>query len=76
MDKKTAIQFIRDCKKERIFVLGIDGFYKINKDTIQPSMENSIDFTSKLFQGDALKEAMLFLISKEENLLFEIICEE
>ena len=32
--------------EENIKILGIDGFYKVNEQTIQPSVENSVDFSS------------------------------
>jgi hypothetical protein len=74
--KENAMAFIKACEGHNIKILGIDGFYLYN-DKIQPSMEDSVDFTSsnyKLKGNDIFTDANEFLISKGTNLFFEIIC--
>lgn len=77
--KKDALDFVQECKKEGISILGIDSFYKINEETIQPSMENSVDFSSAYYvqkTGDIYSDAIIFLQDKGENLFFEIVCKD
>jgi hypothetical protein len=74
--KVNALAFIQACESHNITILGIDGFY-LYDDKIQPSMENSVDFTSAHYkpkEKDIFTDAKEFLVSKENNLLFEIIC--
>ena len=78
--KSTALSFIEECKKMQLQILGIDGFFFCENAT-QPSMENSIDFTSKQFQGvvfpgGLFEEARRFLESRDDSLFFEIVCDE
>ena len=75
MSKENSIKFVEACKKESIAILGIDGFY-LRKEGIQPSMANSIDFSSSDYKGskDFYKEAIIFLKARDENLYFEIVC--
>ncbi len=78
LDKNTAIQFLMDCKKENIQVLGIDGFYKVTENAVQPSMANSIDFSASSYKGDRdsiYEYGIQFIHSRENDLYFEIICE-
>ena len=76
LSKENALAFIQACKGHNITILGIDGFY-LYDDKIQPSMENSVDFTSsnyKLKGKDIFADSNDFLISKDTNLFFEITC--
>jgi hypothetical protein len=41
--KEEALTFVDECEKNSITIFGIDGFY-LTETTIQPSMENSLDF--------------------------------
>lgn len=76
--KEDAIAFVSACEKNDIQILGIDGFY-VADDRTQPSMENSIDYSSSDYRQQ-LKSvysfAIRFLEEKDEDLLFEIICSE
>lgn len=77
--KKDALDFVQECRNEKIRILGIDGFYKIDEETIQPSMENSVDFSSDYYvmkTSNIYSEAIGFLQTKDENLFFEIVCED
>ena len=51
MSKSHAMEFVEACKKESIVIIGIDGFYLRDKG-IQPSMANSIDFSSSDYKGN------------------------
>jgi hypothetical protein len=77
MSKKNSIEFIEACKNAGIEILGIDGFY-LREKGIQPSMANSIDFSSISYKGskDFYAEAIAFLNTKDENLYFEIVCSD
>jgi ABC-type tungstate transport system permease subunit len=75
--KKNAIDIVNECMKENIIIYGIDGFLKIDENTIQPSMENSIDFSTNpnfMETMNIYEEAVKFLEKKEDNLFFEISC--
>ena len=77
--KFDAIDFVRECLTENIEILGIDGFYKIDNQTVQPSMENSIDFSSSdyLRKGSNIyDDSIIFINEKDENLFFEIVCSD
>lgn len=90
--KKDAIEFISACKKENIRILGIDGFFRgkdishpsipnlsVTPDSIQPSIDNSVDFSSDHYiqKTDSIyTDATDFLKAKDENLFFEIVCNE
>lgn len=76
--KRDAIDFVHECEKESIIILGVESFYKINEETIQPSMENSIDYSSfdKKQPPVAYEKVIEFLNSKVDELFFEINCAE
>ena len=79
MSKQNSIEFIEACKKEKIRILGIDGFYLHENGGIEPSMANSIDYSSSSYKGDknnVYEDGRQFIQSRENNLYFEIICEE
>lgn len=74
--KENALDFIQACENHDIKILGIDGFY-LTGDKIQPSMENSIDFSSsyyKLKGRNIFVDAKEFLVLKDNSLFFEIVC--
>ncbi len=76
--KENALSFIAACQKKKIGILGIDGFFLI-EDKIQPSSENSIDFSSGDYvreSGSIYSEATNFLNEKDEKLFFEIVCSD
>jgi hypothetical protein len=77
--KNDAIDFVNECRKEKIYILGIDGFYRIDDTTIQPSLDNSIDFSSLLQSAkviDIYSIAIDFLRNRNGELFFEIVCSE
>ncbi|MBB1287394.1 hypothetical protein HRH25_23665 [Flavisolibacter sp. BT320] len=76
--KDNALSFVEACKKNGIGILGIDSFFLFD-DSIQPSMENSIDFSSLNYvikSQDIYSEAKNFLSERNETMFFEIICSE
>jgi hypothetical protein len=77
--KDVAIEFLVECRKHEIPVLGIDALL-ISGDTTQPSMENSIDFTLAPFPpfqeiDNVWDLAIDFLKGRNEKYYFEIVCE-
>lgn len=73
--KPIAIEFIEDCKKLNIDILGIDGFILSGEKT-QPSLANSIDYSGFQEKANLYHKAITFLDSQNDNLYFEIICNE
>lgn len=74
--KMIAIKFVEECKRQNLGILGIDGFY-ISENKTQPSMENSVDFSSTYYiqkTQNIYSDALRFLQTKDENLFFEIVC--
>jgi len=77
MSKQTSLEFINACEKEKIQILGIDGFYLHENGGIEPSMANSIDFSSSHKEGaNSYDDAIRFIQKREDNLYYEVICEE
>ena len=74
--KKDAIEFVKECEKEAIEIIGIDAFYIRGENSVQPSLENSIDFSSGKFKAskDLYSDARVFLSDKDDGLFFEVIC--
>ncbi|TWF39066.1 hypothetical protein FHW36_106290 [Chitinophaga polysaccharea] len=72
--REIALKFVKECRNENIHLLGIDGFFLIDNST-QPSMADSIDFSSLFFEGDVYKKAIDFLEKRPIGMFFEIICE-
>ena len=70
--RKNAIAFVTACRKEKVCLLGIDGF-SITTNSTQPSMNNSIDFSSSSFKGDVYDKAIAFLEMQPDELFFEIV---
>ncbi len=73
--KETSLEFIKECYREKMKILGVDGFYKIDAKTIQPSLEHSVDF-SELEIEEAYQHSVEFLNQQPEDLFFEIVCSE
>ena len=76
--KNDTLLFIEACENNNIKILGIDGFYLFDE-KIQPSSENSIDFSSAYYilQSNSLyTDAIEFLRLKDDTLFFEIICSQ
>ena len=76
LNAKDATDFITECQKQSVVILGIDVF-KITGNTIQPLLEISVDFTmeSKNSQNvDDFLEA-LSKVLVNDNLFYEIVIE-
>jgi hypothetical protein len=75
--KHDAINFVKECQKHSITILGIDGFSRIGA-SIQPHLNDSIDFSSRQYAHifDVYAAALSFLEKRGEDLLFEIVCLE
>jgi hypothetical protein len=74
--KDNALLFIKACENSKIQILGVDAFY-LSEDNTQPSVENSVDFSSSEYLRKAeniYSEAINFLTEKNEMLFFEIVC--
>lgn len=91
--RPVALEFIEECQKQRVSVFGIDGFligkdiqpikgFTITEDSIQPSQENSIDFSREPynyndFATDKIyEEAINFIKGRPDNIYYEIVCGE
>lgn len=70
--KKDALDFIEECRKNGIKLLGIDGFY-ISGIYTQPSMEHSVDYSYEDVSV-VYDRAAAFLTSRPDELYFEIVC--
>ncbi|MGO4294326.1 hypothetical protein [Chitinophaga sp. RAB17] len=57
--KENAIAFVLACREEKIRLLGIDGFW-LTANSIQPSMEDSVDFSLQFLQEIAMKKRSVF----------------
>jgi hypothetical protein len=72
--KNVALEFVRECKKEGIVILGIDAFF-LTETTTQPSMEDSIDFSASSYKGnDIYQDSIVLLETRKDNMHFEIVC--
>lgn len=74
--KEDALQFVRECQKRNFVILGIDAFSLFpDKNAIQPSMEDSIDFSASSYKGnDVYNDASELINSREPDMYFEIVC--
>ncbi|MEZ4912398.1 MAG: hypothetical protein R2774_16230 [Saprospiraceae bacterium] len=72
--KKDALDFIKQCKNCDITILGIDGFF-ISEMATQPSLEDSIDYSTTFPSTCVYKNALKFVEERDDNLYFEIVCE-
>jgi hypothetical protein len=76
--KYNALKLIDECRKAKISILGIDGFF-ITETSTQPSLENSLDFTSSTYKGNrdnVFDEARKFIEDRKNDLYFEVVCSE
>ena len=73
--KQLAIEFITECKKNKIDILGIDALL-ITGNTTQPNMENSIDFSVTPKSYDNWDVAIKFLNERSDIYYFEIVCSD
>lgn len=76
LSKVDALQLVRACIDQRVRILGIDGF-RLLEDGIQPSLENSVDFSSKKLQDSyvdsAFRDPTEFLRTRDDKMMFEIV---
>ncbi len=76
--KSTAIEFIKECQKENIQILGVDAFI-IKENFHQPSLDNSIDFTLSPYKNaskmNTWEIAIGFLNERNNEFFFEIVCD-
>ena len=71
--KSDALLFLRNNAGKNVNILGIDGFI-LNNIAIQPSLENSVDFSTKnISMKDSFVCAEEFLKDKDENMYFQIV---
>jgi hypothetical protein len=73
--KSDAIEFVNECKKENIAILGIDAFL-LRVNSTQPSMNNSIDYSMQPYNEDIYRIAIDFLAARDEQFYFDIVCRE
>ena len=77
--KQVAMDFINTCKKTGINILGIDALI-IQGEAVQPSMDNSIDFTTDTYIKNPYKNvwdtAIAFLNERDDIYYFEIVCDK
>jgi hypothetical protein len=72
--KKDAILFVKECQKGLIQVLGVDSFTIVGE-KIQPSLENSVDFSKANEKGN-YDEVIGFIKNRSDEFYFEIICND
>ncbi len=72
--KIDAIDFINECKEASIIILGVDAFYMLPENKIQPSMEHSANYSTlnPKEQTASYEEIIEFLKKQPDNLFFEI----
>jgi len=76
--KVNSILIIKKCKEANILILGLDGFTLFDN-KIQPNIEYSIDFSATNYlriEEDFYLDAINFIISKSDNIYYEIICDD
>jgi hypothetical protein len=72
--KFDALEFIKECAKNNVGLLGIDGFFITDK-TTQPSLNDSIDFSIGTVYQNIYDKAKEFIEKREDSLYYEIVCE-
>jgi hypothetical protein len=72
LSKANAIEFIEQCQKESIGILGFDGFFLREKGAIQPSMEHSRDYS--YVKTEVYSTAIDFIKTCGDEMYFEIVC--
>jgi len=77
--KQTAIDFVNECRKLNIGILGIDALI-IRGDFTEPSIANSIDFTAtpylQNFPKNIWDASIIFLEQRDDIYYFEIVCSD
>jgi hypothetical protein len=73
--KSNAIDFINECRSNKILILGIDSFL-LGGDWIQPSLENSIDYSNGKNIFNLYDNAISFIQGRDNSFYFEITCSE
>lgn len=72
--KEDTLDYILKCKDFGIIILGIDAFI-ISDIATEPSLENSIDYSTTIISGNIYEKAIEFVSKRNEDLYFEIVCE-
>lgn len=68
-----ACALVERARRERIPVLGIDGF-RLGSESTQPDLAHSIDFSSAPFRADPWSAAAAFLEERiQSGLHFEVV---
>jgi hypothetical protein len=79
LSKADAILMVQECLNKKFRILGIDGFW-ISDEATEPSLENSVDFSSTKLQASyldpAFKDPITFLQTRDEKMMFEIVCDD
>jgi hypothetical protein len=70
--KEDSLAILNECIKQKVDILGVDGFYRINNTTI-PSLENSLDVSNVADLNLRYSQVMNLLENADENCLFEIV---
>ncbi len=74
MEPATAIEFVKECAKLDINILGVEGFMRFERG-IQPQQEHSCDYGSEL--ADSHHRAIEFLSARRDSgLWFEVVTDE
>lgn len=72
-NKSDSLQFIEECRRRKVTVLGIDGF-KISEDGNHPLIEDSIDISLYPFDEGSYEMLLDFLTKRDDHIFFEIVC--
>lgn len=72
--KDDILDIIEHCRNYNIAIFWIDAFY-LTETSIQPSIENSINYSSTNKNYHDYDGALKFIAEREEYLFFEIVCE-
>jgi hypothetical protein len=69
-----AIEFLTECQKQEINILGVDAFYLV-EEKVQPSLMHSVDFTSSRRREMDINvyDEVRKLIEAANDMYFEII---
>ena len=74
LDKQSAVCYCRYLHGNGSHILGVDGFFLIDGDKLQPSLEHSIDITCEQYrnksQSERDNELFEFINSQPENIYF------
>jgi len=90
LPKKDAMALVEECEKESIGILGIDGFFVHEDGRLEPSLENTADFSyfpsqipflesknPEVVNAKNVYEASrAFLKEKDDKMYFEIVCDD